>query len=167
MRALVFSPKFKRAYRRFVKRDRALRRRADDALGQMRQDVFAASLRTHKLSGELSGLSACSCEYDCRMCFFLMRKMTKSLSCWSTSVHTTKCVSFGTFARKLWKGSSSTLQATRKRNPKSSLATSDFQFYRLCRGAQGGTRTRTPSRTTDFKSVASTIPPPGHVCSDQ
>ena len=27
------------------------------------------------------------------------------------------------------------------------------------RGADGGTRTRTPKRTTDFKSVASTIPP--------
>lgn len=26
-------------------------------------------------------------------------------------------------------------------------------------GADGGTRTRTPKRTTDFKSVASTIPP--------
>ena len=26
-------------------------------------------------------------------------------------------------------------------------------------GADGGTRTRTPLRTTDFKSVASTIPP--------
>ena len=69
MRALVFSPKFKRAYRKFVKHDRALRRRVHDVLGQMRQDIFATSLRTHKLSGELSGLSACSRGYDCRMCF--------------------------------------------------------------------------------------------------
>lgn len=29
-------------------------------------------------------------------------------------------------------------------------------------GARGGTRTPTPERTTDFKSVASTIPPHGH-----
>jgi hypothetical protein len=29
-------------------------------------------------------------------------------------------------------------------------------------GAEGGSRTRTPSRTTDFKSVASAIPPPRH-----
>ena len=29
-------------------------------------------------------------------------------------------------------------------------------------GADGGTRTRTPKRTTDFKSVASTIPPHPH-----
>src|SRR3954453_6320160 len=30
-------------------------------------------------------------------------------------------------------------------------------------GAEGGSRTRTPLRTTDFKSVASAIPPPRHV----
>ena len=30
-------------------------------------------------------------------------------------------------------------------------------------GARGGTRTPTPERTTDFKSVASTIPPHGHL----
>ena len=29
-------------------------------------------------------------------------------------------------------------------------------------GAEGGSRTRTPLRTTDFKSVASAIPPPRH-----
>ena len=74
MRELVFSPKFKRAYRKFVKRDRTLQRKIDDALSLMRQDVFAASLRTHKLSGELAELSACSCGYDCRIVFFLDRQ---------------------------------------------------------------------------------------------
>ena len=29
-------------------------------------------------------------------------------------------------------------------------------------GAQGGSRTHTPLRGADFKSAASTVPPPGH-----
>ncbi|SVE08647.1 uncharacterized protein METZ01_LOCUS461501, partial [marine metagenome] len=33
---------------------------------------------------------------------------------------------------------------------------------KLLMHAQRGTRTHTPLRATDFKSVVSTIPPPGH-----
>jgi len=36
---------------------------------QMEEDVFTASLSTHKLSGTLEGLRACSCGYDCRIVF--------------------------------------------------------------------------------------------------
>jgi len=35
----------------------------------MEQNVFANNLNTHKLSGELSELYACSCGYDCRIVF--------------------------------------------------------------------------------------------------
>ena len=38
---------------------------------QMQTDVFASALGTHKLSGALSGLWACSCGYDCRVIFSL------------------------------------------------------------------------------------------------
>ena len=34
---------------------------------------------------------------------------------------------------------------------------------RIKNGAEGGSRTRTSLRTTDFKSVASAIPPPRHL----
>ena len=38
--------------------------------GQLRpQSAFATQLGTHKLSGELYGLWACSCGYDCRIVF--------------------------------------------------------------------------------------------------
>ena len=37
----------------------------------------------------------------------------------------------------------------------------DFDGNTTLNGARGGTRTPTPERTTDFKSVASTIPPHG------
>lgn len=79
MRALVFSPKFERAYRKFVKRDKALRRRIDDTLRLMKEDIFTSSLRTHKLSGELRGLFACSCGYDCRIVFLLEKEADQEL----------------------------------------------------------------------------------------
>jgi len=36
---------------------------------QMEKDVFVVSLGTHKLSGTLESLRACSCGYDCRIVF--------------------------------------------------------------------------------------------------
>lgn len=71
MRQLVLTPKFRRAYRKFTKRDKKLRQRIDDALRQMAQDVYLTTLSTHKLSGGLIGLWACSCGYDCRIVFSL------------------------------------------------------------------------------------------------
>ena len=69
MRDLVLTPKFKRAYRRFVRRNQRLKERIDTTLAQMQLDVFAPALGTHKLSGNLFGLLACSCGYDCRIVF--------------------------------------------------------------------------------------------------
>jgi len=71
MRQLVTTPKFRRAYRKQAKRDRVLQGHIDDVLRQMQTDVFASVLGTHKLSGALSGLWACSCGYDCRVIFSL------------------------------------------------------------------------------------------------
>ncbi len=71
MRQLVIAPSFRRAYRRLARRDHRLQERVDDALRQMQADVFAPALGTHKLSGALSGLWACSCGYDCRVVFAL------------------------------------------------------------------------------------------------
>ncbi|MCP4361333.1 MAG: type II toxin-antitoxin system mRNA interferase toxin, RelE/StbE family [Chloroflexi bacterium] len=71
MRQLVLTPKFKRSYRKFTQRDKKLRQRIDKTIRQMEQDVFATFLSTHKLSGALIGLWACSCGYDCRVLFSL------------------------------------------------------------------------------------------------
>jgi len=43
----------------------------EETLRQIQADVFAPRLGAHKLSGELSGLWACSCGYDCRIVFAL------------------------------------------------------------------------------------------------
>ena len=69
MRQLVLTSKFKRSYRKFVSRNAKLQKRIEDTLRQMEEDVFASSLATHSLKGELQGLKACSCSYDCRIVF--------------------------------------------------------------------------------------------------
>lgn len=79
-RELVLTPKFKRAFRKFVGRNARLQKRIEDTLMQMQEDVFAASLGTHKLSGALEGLRACGCGV-----------VAKSLCC-LTLVHTTRCI---------------------------------------------------------------------------
>lgn len=69
MRRLVLTPKFKRAFRKFVKRNPELQQRIENTLQQMEVDVFVLSLGTQKLSGKLDSFQACSCGYDCRIVF--------------------------------------------------------------------------------------------------
>ncbi len=45
MRLLVLTPKFKRAFRKFVKRNADLQQRIEDTLQQMATDVFAPIVR--------------------------------------------------------------------------------------------------------------------------
>ncbi len=73
MRKLVLTPKFKRSHRKFIRRDERLLIKIEETLRQMESDVFAQTLGTHKLSGTLYGLWACSCGYDCRIIFSIER----------------------------------------------------------------------------------------------
>jgi mRNA interferase YafQ len=76
MRNLVLTPKFKRAFRKFVQHDPALQRQIEAILDEIQSDVFAPSLGTHKLGGNLKGLRACSCGYDCRIVFAIEKERT-------------------------------------------------------------------------------------------
>ncbi|MEO8428731.1 MAG: type II toxin-antitoxin system mRNA interferase toxin, RelE/StbE family [Verrucomicrobiota bacterium] len=69
MRQLVQTPKFLRTFRKFAGRSPRLQKQIEDALRQIQDDVFTPTLGTHKLSGQLLGLRACSCGYDCRIVF--------------------------------------------------------------------------------------------------
>ncbi len=69
MRVIVFTPQFKRAFRKFTKRNPLRQSQIEDRLRKMELDLYAPALGTHKLSGELLGLRACSCGYDCRIAF--------------------------------------------------------------------------------------------------
>jgi mRNA interferase YafQ len=73
VRKLITTPKFNRSLRKFTKRNSELRERVQKTLEQMTEDVFAANLDTHKLSGSLDGINACSCGYDCRVLFSIDR----------------------------------------------------------------------------------------------
>jgi len=48
MRKLVLTPKFKRAFQKFSRRDNLRQRRIEEALRLMEQDVFVAGLGAHK-----------------------------------------------------------------------------------------------------------------------
>jgi len=56
-REIVLTPKF-------VRRNKKLQKNIEDTLEQMQENIFSASLSTHKLSGALEGLRACGCGYD-------------------------------------------------------------------------------------------------------
>lgn len=61
-----------------AKRDHLLQKQIDTALQRMQDDAFSPLLGTHKLSGNLLGLWACSCGYDCRIIFALEKKLDDS-----------------------------------------------------------------------------------------
>ena len=69
MRTLVWSPAFVRALKRKIRRQPTLRDRVEETLQQLADDPFRPSLRTHKLTGQLSGTWACSVGYDVRILF--------------------------------------------------------------------------------------------------
>ena len=69
MNKIVLSNKFKRAFRKFVRRNTQLQVRIERTITELSDDIFNPSLGTHKLEGKLSGLLSCSCGYDCRLVF--------------------------------------------------------------------------------------------------
>ncbi len=66
---LKSSPQFEKAYRKFIRRYPLSQRKIDETILRMENDTESPLLHTHKLSGKLRGLSACSCGYDCRIIF--------------------------------------------------------------------------------------------------
>jgi mRNA interferase YafQ len=69
MKRIVPSKRFRRAFRRYVRRHPELRQRIEVVIEQMAVDVFAPVLETHLLKGKLEGFQSCSCGYDCRILF--------------------------------------------------------------------------------------------------
>jgi mRNA-degrading endonuclease YafQ of YafQ-DinJ toxin-antitoxin module len=69
MYEIIVSHKFKKAYKKFIKRFHYLSDSIDFAIRNLAQNPFNPSLNTHKLSGELYELFACKCGYDCRIVF--------------------------------------------------------------------------------------------------
>jgi len=66
---LIWGGSFKRSYRKAVKAHPHLRDRISECLETFANEPFQPALRTHKLSGKLSGLWTFVVEYDCRIVF--------------------------------------------------------------------------------------------------
>lgn len=71
MREIILTSSFKSAFRKFVRRNPVLEGNVEETMRKMHEDVFNPALETHKLSGQLFGLRACSFGYDCRIVFFI------------------------------------------------------------------------------------------------
>ena len=66
---IVWSSKFKRAFKKIVKKNPQLQEQIISVLTLLADNPFATSLKSHKLGGDLSGLWSCSVAYDCRIIF--------------------------------------------------------------------------------------------------
>lgn len=69
MRELVLTPKFERAFRKLITKNPALQKQIEATLLRMTENLADPRLKTHRLSGQLAGLRACSAAYDCRIVF--------------------------------------------------------------------------------------------------
>ena len=69
MRELALTPRFERAFRRLTAKNSALQSQIEATLQRMAKNLADPRLKTHRLSGQLAGLHACSVAYDCRIVF--------------------------------------------------------------------------------------------------
>ena len=66
---LAWGTSFRRAFKRYARNNPARQERVLETLDELACDPFHPTLKAHKLSGQLTGLWACSVEYDCRIIF--------------------------------------------------------------------------------------------------
>lgn len=76
MRNLVFTKTFDKSFQKFAGKNQVLRFVIEKALFKLKQDAFDPSLKTHRLSGKLVSLLACSCGYDCRILFVIEKDIS-------------------------------------------------------------------------------------------
>jgi mRNA interferase YafQ len=69
MMKIVWDNHFKRAFKKFVKKNPDFQEKIINVLEVLSEDPLTPSLKSHKLTGTLEGLWACSVAYDCRIVF--------------------------------------------------------------------------------------------------
>lgn len=75
MRKIAWSPKSIRAFKRLVRQNPQMRSLIEQTLQQLAENPFQPSLRTHKLTGDLSGIWACSIDYSNRILFEFVKNL--------------------------------------------------------------------------------------------
>lgn len=78
---LVTDSKFKRRFKRLVKRSPQLQDKVLETLEILSKDPFTPSLKSHKLTGQLDGLWACSVAHDCRIVFTFKQDSKTGKNC--------------------------------------------------------------------------------------
>ena len=73
MKTLVWGANFVRAVKKVTRRNPALKESVERALRQIAEDPSHPTLHSHKLKGELTGLWACTVDYDNRILFEFVR----------------------------------------------------------------------------------------------
>jgi len=63
--------RYRRAYARFVGRDKRRRQCIEETIDTLLKNPYEPHLKTHALKGALAGMLSCSCGYDCRLIFRL------------------------------------------------------------------------------------------------
>jgi mRNA interferase YafQ len=66
---LTTDERFKRSFKRLLKKNPQLQDKILAVLELLGNDPFTPSLKSHKLTGQLQGLWSCSVAYDCRIIF--------------------------------------------------------------------------------------------------
>ncbi|ELS00266.1 type II toxin-antitoxin system mRNA interferase toxin, RelE/StbE family [Gloeocapsa sp. PCC 73106] len=66
---VVWNNRFKRAFKKLIKKNHELQNKITTVLILLSEDPFTPSLKSHKLTGNLSELWSCSVSYDCRIIF--------------------------------------------------------------------------------------------------
>jgi mRNA-degrading endonuclease YafQ of YafQ-DinJ toxin-antitoxin module len=69
IRELIRTTRFVRAMRRYLKKRPHAAADVRESLEILAADAFDPRLKTHKLTGELAGVWACSADYDLRILF--------------------------------------------------------------------------------------------------
>jgi addiction module RelE/StbE family toxin len=66
---LTTDSKFKKNFKRLIKKNPQLEAKILAVLELLSDDPFTTSLKSHRLTGQLDGLWSCSVAYDCRIIF--------------------------------------------------------------------------------------------------
>jgi mRNA interferase YafQ len=66
---IVRTPHFEKAFRRLLRKNPSIAPKILEAIRRIATDPNDSKLKTHRLSGDLEGMFACSVAYDCRIVF--------------------------------------------------------------------------------------------------
>ncbi|MGV8175205.1 MAG: type II toxin-antitoxin system YafQ family toxin [Methanothrix sp.] len=73
MNTLVWSPGFKRSFKRSIRRRPDLQEKIENALKLLSDNPYHPVLHTHKLKGDLAGSWACTVDFEYRIVFEFVR----------------------------------------------------------------------------------------------